>query len=41
MDVRCKFRNGSGFIYSPRDGIMTAGSCHGGLADQALKFISE
>ncbi|KRY26852.1 hypothetical protein T01_7728 [Trichinella spiralis] len=30
-------RNGSGFIYSPRDGIMTAGSCHGGLADQALK----
>ncbi|KRZ85373.1 hypothetical protein T08_1004 [Trichinella sp. T8] len=37
MDVRCKFRNGSGFIYSPRDGIMTASSCHGGLADQALK----
>ncbi|KRZ83182.1 hypothetical protein T08_15342 [Trichinella sp. T8] len=40
MDVRCKFRNGSGFIYSPRDGIMTAGSCHGGLADQALKNAS-
>ncbi|KRX59624.1 hypothetical protein T09_9549 [Trichinella sp. T9] len=34
MDVR----NGSGFIYSPRDGIMTASSCHGGLADQALKI---
>ncbi|KRY50576.1 hypothetical protein T03_11223 [Trichinella britovi] len=33
MDVR----NGSGFIYSPRDGIMTASSCHGGLADQVLK----
>ncbi|KRX14722.1 hypothetical protein T07_12711 [Trichinella nelsoni] len=33
MDVR----NGSRFIYSPRDGVMTAGSCHDGLANQALK----